>query len=73
VGREADLAVLYDRLAFVERGQGHVINIRGEPGMGKSRLLFEFRRGVTTRRVTYVSGRCQSYGHMMPYLPDGGA
>ena len=69
VGREADLAVLYDRLAIVERGQGHVVSIRGEPGMGKSRLLFEFRRGITTHRVTYVPGRCQSYGHTMPYLP----
>ena len=37
--------------------------------MGKSRLLFEFRRGITTHRVTYVPGRCQSYGHTMPYLP----
>ena len=46
-----------------------MVSIRGEPGMGKSRLLFEFRRGITTHRVTYVPGRCQSYGHTMPYLP----
>jgi class 3 adenylate cyclase/tetratricopeptide (TPR) repeat protein len=69
VGREADLAVLYARLALVERGQGHVVGIRGEPGIGKSRLLFEFRHGLSPHRVTYMQGRCQSYGSMMPYLP----
>jgi class 3 adenylate cyclase len=69
VGREADLAVLYARLALVERGQGHVVGILGEPGMGRSRLLSEFRYGITTRRVIYVQGGCQSYGSTIPYLP----
>src|SRR5207249_1848363 len=40
-----------------------------EPGMGKSRLLYEFRQRLTGRRVSYLEGRCLSYGSAMPYLP----
>jgi DNA-binding winged helix-turn-helix (wHTH) protein/tetratricopeptide (TPR) repeat protein len=69
VGRDAELAVLYARLALVERGQGQVVGIVGEAGIGKSRLLYEFHQGLSTRQVTYVQGRCQPFGRTMPYLP----
>ncbi|HEY7493720.1 MAG TPA: AAA family ATPase, partial [Candidatus Tectomicrobia bacterium] len=69
VGRDAELAVLYARLALVERGQGQVVGIVGEAGLGKSRLLYEFRQGLSTRQVTYMQGLCQSIGRTMPYLP----
>jgi class 3 adenylate cyclase len=42
VGRARELALLHERLALTARGQGQVIGIVGEPGMGKSRLLAEF-------------------------------
>jgi len=44
VGRERELATLEERLADAEGGQGRVIVLVGEPGVGKSRLLHEFRR-----------------------------
>jgi predicted ATPase len=69
VGRDAELAVLYERLALVKRSQGQVVGIVGESGIGKSRLLHEFRQGLRTRQVTYVQGRCRSYGMTIPYLP----
>jgi DNA-binding winged helix-turn-helix (wHTH) protein len=69
VGRDGELAVLYERLALVERSQGQVVGIVGESGIGKSRLLHEFRQGLRTRQVTYVQGRCLSYGMTIPYLP----
>ena len=69
VGRDTELAVLYARLALVERGQGQVVGIVGEAGIGKSRLLYEFRQGLSTRQVAYVQGRCQSIGRTLPYLP----
>jgi DNA-binding winged helix-turn-helix (wHTH) protein/tetratricopeptide (TPR) repeat protein len=69
VGRDAELAVLYARLALVERSQGQVVGIVGEASIGKSRLLYEFRQGLGTRQVTYVQGRCQPDGRTMPYLP----
>ena len=37
--------------------------------MGKSRLVYEFRRSLGNRRVTYLEGRCLSYGSSIPYLP----
>jgi class 3 adenylate cyclase len=43
VGRDQDMALLQTRLAQAVRGQGQVVGIAGEPGIGKSRLLAEFR------------------------------
>jgi class 3 adenylate cyclase/tetratricopeptide (TPR) repeat protein len=69
VGRERELGVLNDLLEQAEHGQGQVVGIVGEPGVGKSRLLYEFRQGLAGRRVTYLEGRCPSYGVSFPYLP----
>jgi hypothetical protein len=41
----------------------------GEPGIGKSRLLFEFRHSVPRDKVTILERRSQSYGQDTPYLP----
>jgi class 3 adenylate cyclase/DNA-binding CsgD family transcriptional regulator len=69
VGRDHELAALHQPLAQVEAGRGQVVGLAGEPGMGKSRLLLEFRRSLADRRVTYLEGRCLSYGSAIPYLP----
>ncbi len=69
VGRERDLALLHDRLAHVEAGRGQVVGIVGEPGVGKSRLLHEFKQSLGRGRVTWVEGRCVSYGSTVPYAP----
>jgi class 3 adenylate cyclase/tetratricopeptide (TPR) repeat protein len=69
VGRNTELALLLARLARTELGRGQVVAIVGEPGMGKSRLLDEFRQQVRTRQVTYLQGHCRSYGRAIPYLP----
>ncbi|MBI4611134.1 MAG: adenylate/guanylate cyclase domain-containing protein, partial [Candidatus Rokubacteria bacterium] len=52
VGRERELAALHDLLAQIERGQGQVVGIVGEPGVGKSRFLYEFRQSLEGRRLT---------------------
>jgi tetratricopeptide (TPR) repeat protein len=41
----------------------------GEPGAGKSRLLYEFRQALADRKVSYLEGRCLSYGSSIPYVP----
>ena len=68
VGRERELATLEGLVARAQSGQGHVVVIVGEPGIGKSRLLYEFRRQVDMS-VTYVASECLSYGAASPYLP----
>jgi DNA-binding winged helix-turn-helix (wHTH) protein len=69
VGREREMAVLDALLDQAVQGQGHVIGIMGEPGMGKSRLLYEFVQHLAGKAVTYVEGHCLSYGNITPYLP----
>jgi class 3 adenylate cyclase len=69
VGRSRELGVLRDLLAEVEAGRGQAVGIVGEPGVGKSRLLLEFRRTLGDQRVSYVEGRCLSFGSAIPFLP----
>lgn len=69
VGRTRELAILQGLLAQVKAGHGQVVGIVGEPGMGKSRLLYEFRQHLNGTSVTYVEGHCLSYGQATPYLP----
>ena len=69
VGRERELALLHDHLTTAMGGQGQVIALVGEPGIGKTRLLTEFCRRVSGSQVTIYEGRCLSYGQATPYLP----
>jgi predicted ATPase/DNA-binding winged helix-turn-helix (wHTH) protein/class 3 adenylate cyclase len=71
VGRQRELATLHALLTQVEHGQGQVIGIVGEPGMGKSRLLLEFYRSLRAQEksVTYLEGHCLSYHSTIPYAP----
>src|SRR6266498_14713 len=46
VGRERELATLRERFSEVKAGRGQVVGIAGEAGMGKSRLVLEFRRAL---------------------------
>jgi DNA-binding winged helix-turn-helix (wHTH) protein/class 3 adenylate cyclase/tetratricopeptide (TPR) repeat protein len=69
VGRARELALLHERLDAVVAGQGQVVAVVGEPGMGKSRLLAEYCHSLVGREVRYVEGHCLSYGRATPYLP----
>ena len=69
IGRDQELAMLQSRLASAMAGHGQLVNVVGDAGIGKSRLLFEFRRRATAQRVAYIEGRCVSYGEQIPYLP----
>jgi two-component system response regulator AtoC len=66
VGRAREVAWLCELLAQVEGGRGQVVGIVGEPGVGKSRLVYEFTRAVQTQgRASWyaraTSGRCSSW------------
>jgi class 3 adenylate cyclase/tetratricopeptide (TPR) repeat protein len=67
VDRTNEIAILDGLVPSFEEGRGRLIGIVGEPGIGKSRLLDEFR-GHLTGAVTWVEGRCLSYSTMTPYL-----
>ena len=69
VGRHHELSVLEAHLDQVRHGRGHVVVVSGEAGIGKSRLLLEFRRGARAGDATWLEGHCISYGRSTPYLP----
>jgi class 3 adenylate cyclase len=68
VGRERELDVLERGLAAARR-ELRVIDIVAEPGMGKSRLLYEFRQRIGKEQVFVLSGSCSPDGQQTPFLP----
>jgi class 3 adenylate cyclase/tetratricopeptide (TPR) repeat protein len=71
VGRERELGLLLDRFREAKAGRGQVVFITGEAGMGKSRLVLECRRALAAAgdTVTWLEGRCISFGESIPFLP----
>jgi transcriptional regulator with AAA-type ATPase domain/tetratricopeptide (TPR) repeat protein len=69
VGRRGELELLGSRLESALGGHGQVVGIGGDAGMGKSRLLFEFRPGLAEQHVNYMEGRCAAYWSSTPYQP----
>ncbi len=68
VGREAELALLEQKLEQVLAGHGQIIGITAEAGMGKSRLVAEIIHLANARRLAAYGGECQSYGTNISYL-----
>lgn len=68
VGRELELEVLERALAEA-RSQLCVIDLMAEPGMGKSRLLHEFRQRIGEDRAFVLSGSCSPDGQQTAFLP----
>jgi len=69
VGRNRELELLSSRLESAMRGRGQIVGISGEAGIGKSRLIFEFRESLAGKGVTVLEGQCHSHGTAVPYLP----
>ena len=69
VGRERGLELLLDGFERVKEGSGQAFSIMGEAGVGKSRLLYEFRKAVANEDVTFLEGKCLSYGRGIAYNP----
>jgi hypothetical protein len=72
LGRERDMDLLSTFWASARRGQGQVVVLFGEAGVGKSRLAYEFQRTVTEGRKlhtqTYSYGQSMSYHAVIPLL-----
>jgi class 3 adenylate cyclase/tetratricopeptide (TPR) repeat protein len=69
VGRENSMAALIEAYEKVKNSTGQVVGMVGEAGVGKSRLLFEFRHRLPQEEFGYLEGHCIHYGGAMPYLP----
>ncbi|HEY2435001.1 MAG TPA: AAA family ATPase [Vicinamibacterales bacterium] len=66
-GREAETGLLRDAWRLASGGQQQIVLIGGEPGIGKTRLAFEFARSVG-ERATVLVGRCDRES-LEPFAP----
>jgi predicted ATPase len=69
VGRQAELAALHQALEQAGAGHGQVVAVIGEPGVGKTRLFYEFTHASRTQGWLLLESSSTSYGKATPYLP----
>src|SRR5882724_11164687 len=69
VGREAEISALGQALARAGAGYGQVVALVGEPGVGKSRLVYEFVHSHRTQGWRVLESTSVSYGKATPYFP----
>ncbi len=69
VGREAEVELLRRVLQHADQGHGQVVAVVGEPGVGKSRLCFEFTRSHRVASWLVLESSAVSHGKATPYLP----
>lgn len=69
VGREKELKTLRDALKKSYQSKGQMIEISGELGVGKSRLIYELSKESLTKEYNVFSGNCSSWEKSKPYAP----
>jgi len=69
VGRDVELEQLHRAQQLAARGQGQVVALVGEAGVGKSRLVREFVHSQNTVECLVLESKSVSYGRATPYLP----
>ena len=81
VGRENEYAAAQGAITRLLRGEGGILAILGEAGVGKSRLMIELQRafadrsrqaqqpGRTSQAILWLEGQTQSYGQTISYWP----
>ncbi len=69
VGRSTELTALQDCLEAAARGQGGVVLLSGEAGIGKSRLAAELRRSAEAQGFQLLGGQCFPTDRACPYAP----
>jgi hypothetical protein len=69
VGRHDEIEVLRGRVAAAGNGQGQLVAVVGEPGVGKSRLFWEFTHSPHVAGWLVLESGAVPYGKTTPYLP----
>ncbi len=68
IGREMEFARLLEAFQRLQAGEGQIVTIVGEAGVGKSRLIDELRRAVVGH-ARWLEGRCLEWGQPASYWP----
>lgn len=69
VGREKELKTLREVLKKSYHSKGQIIEITGELGVGKSRLILELSKDSLAKEFNILSGNCSSWEESKPYAP----
>jgi class 3 adenylate cyclase/tetratricopeptide (TPR) repeat protein len=69
IGRERELELLLEGFERAKKARGQAFSIVAEAGVGKSRLLYEFRKAVANEDITFQEGKCLSYSRGVVYHP----
>lgn len=68
VGRGPEMETLQAAFKKAKNGDAQIVDVVGEAGVGKSRLVYEFRETLGNE-ATFFSGICIHYGHNISFLP----
>ena len=60
--------ILHTAWQKVKSGEGRVVDVVGEEGVGKSRLIYEFQKTIA-KEATILPGVCIQYGRSINFLP----
>jgi adenylate cyclase len=69
VGRTNEMEAFQEALASAKSGEGAVIGIVADPGIGKSRLCIEFAERCRADGIEVFEAQAQSHGKTIPYMP----
>ena len=68
VGRRPEMEALQSAYERVKGGEAQMVDVVGEAGIGKSRLVYEFQKGLGVNE-TLLTGICAPYGRNINFLP----
>ncbi|MFT4560442.1 MAG: class 3 adenylate cyclase [Gammaproteobacteria bacterium] len=69
VGRDDEMHLLKSALKRAQSGYGQVVGVVGDPGLGKSRLCYEFVQACRREGVAVYECHCPSHGKTIPFIP----
>ena len=69
VGRDSEMGLLEAALESAVAGHGRIVGVVAEPGVGKSRLCFEFTERCRARGIAVYEAHCPAHGKTVAHLP----
>jgi class 3 adenylate cyclase len=69
IGRDSETAILLDRWDQAREAEGQVVLLSGEPGIGKSRLVQEFREKISDQPKTNMRYQCSPHHNNSSFYP----
>jgi len=68
VGRKKELGLLTRKAEKTAQGKGGIVVVKGEAGVGKSRLIYELYQLIKAKDFNWFTGRALSFGTHIPFL-----